>query len=277
MTKFCRKLAHCNVKDWTMDFFTEAKHEINGGPLTVRVAGEGRALVHLHSAGGPRQSEVVTRLAHHHTVHQLTCPGFEGTAKHPALNAITDYADLVAEYIKTQCDGECDIVAESFGGWTALWVAARHPDLVGQLVVEAPAGLCPPGKGGLPTDPQERFRKLYAHPERAPQDNRPVEILQGNGAIFMGFGGLVFDKALAAALPDITARTLVLMGTLDEIIPPETGHLIKAKVRQSHLTYIWDAAHSLEIDQPEKVATIALDFLDRGESFIVKPGKDAAE
>ncbi len=260
-----------------MDFFTEAKHQINGGALSVRVAGEGRPLVHLHSAGGPRLSHVVRALAGHHTVHQPTCPGFEGTPKHPALNAITDYADLIAAYIEKNCGGDCDIVAESFGGWVALWLAARHPGLIGQMVLEAPAGLCPPGKGGLPADPQERFRKLYAHPEKAPEDNRPVEMLQANGAVFMGFGGLKFDEELAAKLPEIKARTLVLMGTLDEIIPPETGHLLKSKIALSHLTYIWDAAHSLEIDQPEKVATIALDFLDRGESFIVKPGKDAAE
>lgn len=258
-----------------MDFFTETTHEINGGPVKVRVAGEGRALVHLHSAGGPRVSQVVIQLAHHHTVHQLVCPGFEGTPRHPALKAISDYADVVAEYIRTQCGGDCDIVAESFGGWVALWVAARNPGLIGQLVLEAPAGLCPAGKGGLPASPEERFRKLYAHPERAPADNRPVAILQGNGAVFMGFGGLVFDAALAEKLPAITARTLVLMGTLDEIIPPETGHLIKAKVEHSHLTYIWDAAHSLEIDQPDVVARLVLDFLDRGESFIVRPGKDA--
>jgi pimeloyl-ACP methyl ester carboxylesterase len=259
-----------------MDFFTEARHTISGGPLTVRVAGEGRPLVHLHSAGGPRVSKVVEQLAHHHTVHQLVCPGFEGTAQHPALKAIIDYADLVGDYIKGNCHGECDIVAESFGGWVALWVAVRHPGLIGQMVLEAPAGLCPPGKGGLPASPEERFKKLYAHPEKAPEDNRPVDILQGNGAAFMGFGGLIFDAALAAALPDIKARTLVLMGSLDEIIPPETGHLLKAKIPLSHLIYIWDAAHSLEIDQPEKVAAIALDFLDQGESFIVRPGKDAA-
>jgi pimeloyl-ACP methyl ester carboxylesterase len=259
-----------------MDFFTEATHTINGGPFTVRAVGDGRPVVHLHSAGGPRLTQTIEKLAQTYTVHQPLCPGFEGTPKHPGLTAITDYADLVAEYIRSQCGGECDIVAESFGGWVALWVAARHPCIVGQMVLAAPAGLCPPGKGGLPADPQERFARLYAHPENAPQDNRPVEILQGNGAIFMGFGGLIFDEALAAKLPEITARTLVLMGSLDQIIPPETGHLIKAKVPLSHLTYIWDAAHSLEIDQPQRVAAIVLDFLARGESFIVKPGKDAA-
>jgi len=260
-----------------MSYFTEGGYTLNGGPLTVRTAGDGRPVVHLHSAGGPRTSQTVKQLAQAHAVHQPVCPGFEGTPRHPALAAITDYSDLVAEYIKNHCGGECDIVAESFGGWVALWLAARHPDIVGQMVLEAPAGLCPPGKGGLPADPQERFAKLYAYPENAPQDNRPVEVLQGNGAVFMDFGGLVFDEALAAKLPEIRARTLVLMGTLDEIIPPETGQLLKAKLPLSHLTYIWDAAHSLEIDQPEKVAAIAMDFLDRGESFIVRPGKDAAE
>lgn len=252
--------------------FSEQTFDLKGGPLSVRKAGSGRHVVHLHSAGGPRPSPVVARLAERHTLHQPVCPGFEGSANHPAVKSVTDYANLVADYIRAECGGDCDLVGESFGGWVSLWVAARHPDLIGQLVLEAPAGLCPPGKGGLPADPAERHRKLYAHPERAPQETRPIEILQGNGATFMGFGGLVFDEALAAKLPEIKARTLVLMGTLDAIIPAESGQIIKARVPQSHLTYIWDAAHSLENDQPEKVGALALDFLDRGEAFIVRPG-----
>ena len=44
---------------------------------------------------------------------------------------------------------------------------------------------------------------------------------------------------------------------------------IKDNVRQSHLTYIWQAAHGLEMDQPERVARIVRDFLERGEGFLV--------
>lgn len=255
---------------------SESTFIINDGPLSIRKSGAGRALLHMHSAGGPRYSAVVQALGENHNVHQPICPGFEGLPKHPAVNSISDYADLLADYIRTECDGACDVVAESFGGWGALWLAARHPELIGQMVLEAPAGLCPEGKGGLPADPQARYAALYAHPEKVPADTRAPEILQGNGATFMSFGGLIFDDALEEKLPDISARTLVLMGNLDTIIPAETGHLLKAKVPNSHLTYIWDAAHSLEMDQPERMIAIITDFLDRGESFIVRPGKDAA-
>ena len=55
-------------------------------------------------------------------------------------------------------------MAESLGGWVALWLAVRHPALVDHLVLEGPAGLRAGGKGGLPADPAERHRQLYAIP-----------------------------------------------------------------------------------------------------------------
>ena len=60
--------------------------------------------------------------------------------------------------------GKCDVVAESFGGWVALWLAAKHPDLVEQLVLQGPAGLRDPGTGGVPADPDGRMRALYSSP-----------------------------------------------------------------------------------------------------------------
>src|SRR5262249_57116665 len=78
---------------------------------------------------------------------------------------------------RTVIRGPCDIVAESFGGWQALWLAVRHPELVGQLVLQAPAGLRTEGTGGLPADPHARLRKLYAVPQRAPKGTRAPALL----------------------------------------------------------------------------------------------------
>ncbi len=257
--------------------FTEKEYAMKSGALRVNTGGSGRPLIHLHSAAGPRVSKVVQALADHHTVHAPVIPGFEGTHRHASISSMQDIADLIGEYITTHCNGECDVIGESFGGWIALWLAIRHPSLAGQLVLEAPAGLRPADKGGLPNDTQERLRALHANPENAPEEKRGEHILMTNRkAVAEYTAGVAFDEQMAGRLGEIKARTLVLMGSLDKIIPPESGQLLKQRIPQSHLTYIWDAAHALEFDQPKRVATLALDFLDRGESFLVKPAANVA-
>ena len=83
-------------------------------------------------------------------------------------------ADLMAEFARAAI-GKCDVVAESLGGWAALWLAVRHPDLVEHLVLQGPAGLRDEGTGGLPADPEGRLRALFAHPERAPPETRSAQ------------------------------------------------------------------------------------------------------
>ena len=251
--------------------FSEHDIALDSGPLRVRIGGSGRPLIHLHSAAGPRVSPVVEHLAGQHTVHQPFLPGFDGTARHAGVTTIIGLADLVAAYIRKELDGKCDMIAESFGGWVALWLVARHPDLVDHLVLEAPAGLSPEGKGGFPADPAERFAKLYARPERAVADPRGAAVLEANRQTMQAYAaGVSFDSDLAGALPNVKARTLVLMGTSDEIVPAEAGRLVKARIDHARLTYVFGAAHALEFDAPDRVGTSAADFLERGESFLVR-------
>lgn len=261
----------------TTPVFSETDHAMASGPLRVRKAGTGRALIHLHSAAGPRIPKVVEALADHHTVHALFMPGFEGMPRHAGIKTMQDLAGLVAGYIEKECGGACDVVGESFGGWIALWLAILHPQRVGQLVLEAPAGLRSPNKGGLSDDPAERLKALHAKPERAPEEKRSESVLLGNRKSVAEYtSGVAFDEELATRLGEVKARTLILLGTLDKVIPAESGQLLKSRIKQSHLTYIWDAAHALEFDQPKRVSALMLDFLDRGESFLVRPASSAA-
>jgi pimeloyl-ACP methyl ester carboxylesterase len=189
---------------------------------------------------------------------------------------MTGLADLMAEFAQRIIGGKCDVVAESFGGWVALWIAAKHPALVEHLVLEGPAGLRDNGTGGLPADPEARVRALYAHPERAPKETRSPQVIADTmRARDFYMGGVDFDAALHEALPRITARTLVLMGAKDTIAPVIVAHRIKAGVANSHLSFIYGAAHSLEFDAPERVGPLVSKFLERGEAFVVR-SPDAA-
>jgi pimeloyl-ACP methyl ester carboxylesterase len=249
--------------------FIEHRVDLDTGPLTYLKGGQGPPLLHLHPAGGPRVTPATQILALRHSLYLPTTPGFNGTPTHPAVGSMVDLADLAARFVRGVIGRPCDVMSESFGGWTALWLAVRHPGLVEQLVLEAPAGLRT--TGGLPADPAERLRKLYAVPERAPKETRSPEMLAENRRLYDSYtGGITLDAALEQALPRIKARTLIVFGTLDEVCPIETARRLAAGIAQSHLAYIDGAAHVPEYDQPERLVRLVGGFLERGEGFLVR-------
>jgi pimeloyl-ACP methyl ester carboxylesterase len=251
--------------------FTEHHVDLDSGPVTYLKGGEGRPILHLHPAGGPRVTPVTQVLARRHAYYIPTVPGFNGTPEHPAVQSMADLADLAAKFARAVVGGPCDVVAESMGGWQALWLAVRHPDLVQQLVLQAPAGLRTEGTGGLPADPEERRRKLYAAPERAPKETRSAEVLAGNARMYARYsGGVSLDTALQEALPGITAHTLILFGTLDTVVPIDTARRLLAGIRDARLTYIWGAAHVPEYDRPGQTARLIGAFMEHGEGYLVR-------
>jgi len=251
--------------------FKEQTVDLETGRVTYLNGGSGRPLLHLHSAGGPRVSPAIEQLGKRHSIYMPTAPGYNGTPGHARIASMVDLADLMAKFARGVIGSACDVIGESFGGWVALWLAVRHPDLVEQLVLEAPAGLRTEGTGGLPADPAERLRKLYAAPERAPKETRSAAVLAENQRMRERYtGGITLDPALQEALPRVKARTLIVFGTADEVVPVETTRRLTAGIAQSHLSYIYGAAHAPEFDQPRRVARLVGAFLERGEGFLVR-------
>jgi pimeloyl-ACP methyl ester carboxylesterase len=260
----------------TATSFTEHKVDLSTGPLTYLKGGSGRPIVHLHSSAGPRVSPAIQIWAQRHTVLMPTIPGFDSTPLHAPATSMATLADVMAEFIGKSAGGKCDVIAESLGGWVALWLAVRHPDAVDHLVLEAPAGLRTEGTGGMPADPAVRHRMLYAMADRAPAETRSEDTIVANAKARERYAGRVtLDRGLLEALPWIKARTLVVMGTKDEVVPLDTARRLMDAIAHAHLSYIYGAAHAVEFDQPERLARLVGGFLERGEAFLV-PRKEAA-
>ena len=256
--------------------FTEHTADLSSGPVHYQKGGSGPAILHLHPAAGPRLTPVIERLAQRHTVFIPAAPGFNGTPNHAAVTSMRGLAGLMAELARKVVGGKCDVVAESFGGWVALWLAAKHPDLVEQLVLQGRAGLRDPGTGGVPAEPEARMRALYSKPEHAPKEMRTADVIAATvRARDVYVNGIDFDAALSATLKDIKARTLVVMGTKDIVAPVIVAHRIMAGVANAHLSFIYGAAHALEFDAPDRVGPLISRFLERGEAFVV-PTPDVA-
>jgi len=254
--------------------FEQKETSLASGPVTYWTAGEGRPLLYLHSAGAVQITKPLEELAKNHRIFMPVFPGFDGTPVHESVKSMANLSDLAAAFADQIIGGPCDVMSMSFGGWVALGLAIKYPDKVAQLVLECPAGFMITG-GSLPRDPAEIMRMLYAHPEKIPPLTKSPAQMQSNmTAPGRYMSGLVAED-LIPQLGKIKARTLILLGTLDEIVPAEGMQLLKAKIPHSHLHYVYDAAHVIEVDQPERFLHLVKSFLERGDAYIVNFGSDA--
>jgi pimeloyl-ACP methyl ester carboxylesterase len=246
---------------------------LSSGELTYFVAGAGRPILYLHPAGGVRWTRVLERLAESFALHVPVMPGFDGTGAHGAVKSMRGLAQLVGEFIEKLIAGPCDVIGCSFGGYLAAWLAAEHSDRVDHLVLECPAGFRSKGKGERPADGEALRKLLFLHPEKLPPESKPVEQEVANRKMLPHYGYTPdTDEELLARLPSIDKLTLILHGTADRMIPKESVQLLKSRLPRSYLVYIWDAAHAIEVDQPERMLAVLGSFLERSEGFMVNWG-----
>jgi pimeloyl-ACP methyl ester carboxylesterase len=254
--------------------------KLKAGPLTTVSCGkttkdadgkEHLPVVYLHGAGGLSKSRVHEMLCADRRLVMPVVPGHDGTSYVPSIDSMPKLADFIAELVTKKLGGKCDLWGHSFGGWLACWIAATHPEIVDLLVLENPAGFRAGGKGGIPSDPKELFRQMYAHPEKLTADDRPAEMVRANrGKVAHYHNFIPLDEALVQRLPDITAPTLILYGLDEEMVPIETPRILSDGIRRHFLVYVYDAKHSIQVDQPERMTNVVRDFFDRGEAFIVR-------
>jgi pimeloyl-ACP methyl ester carboxylesterase len=242
---------------------------LSKGALDYFVAGEGEPLLYLHSAGGALLTELIQTLALHRKVYVPILPGFDGAPRLPGVDSIQDLAELAADFAKTTIGQASDVIGASFGGWIALWLAAKHPEAIGRMVLESPAGLRFGMDAGSLT-PEAARANLFAYPEKLGAATPTREVAMANGAMFASYAAGVFvDDALVAALPTIQAHTLVLMGTKDITVPAATGWTLAGALPHVNLSYVYDAAHAAQVDQPALCLKMIRPFLDKGAAFIV--------
>jgi pimeloyl-ACP methyl ester carboxylesterase len=81
-------------------------------------------------------------------------------------------------------------------------------------------------------------------------------------------------EAIAATLGAIDAPMLALFGTEDKAAPPEAARHYRGLNPRCHLVFVYDAGAAMGEERPEAVAELILDFVMRGERFIVRQQED---
>lgn len=251
--------------------FEEGFVEADGFRIRYRAAGQGEPLVVLHGGGGMKIYRSHQLLAEQNRVIIFEAPGFGESPANLQSQSMRELALTMANAVTALGITDFNLMGNSFGGKLALWLAVQQPERVQALVLVAPAAIRPEGSQPPRTfSHEELMARLYAHPEL--QDPRPAEdpaIRAKQGELVGRLMGPARDPELEGLMAGLNVPVLVLIGTRDQMIPPEMGRIYCEILPNCHFILVYDAAHEADADRPEAFVSLAGDFLQRHQGFLV--------
>jgi 3-oxoadipate enol-lactonase len=251
------------------------------GTVNASQSGNGPPLVLLHSLLSDRASfdRIVPELAKSFRVIVPELPGF-GESQ-PVSGGLAAVADRMAGAVNDCADGDDVIVlGNGYGGFVALQMAIRHPNIATKLVL-ADCGAAFPEAGrqafrnmaaastarGLSAITDVAMRRLFA-PEfqQANPDlmrDRREAFLRTNPDVFRAACDALAELDLRPQLGQVKVPVLVLVGEQDEATPPPMSHEIAAGLPQARLKIIPGCAHVPQLQAPSAFLAALGDFLSR--------------
>jgi pimeloyl-ACP methyl ester carboxylesterase len=244
--------------------------------------GEGKPVLLLHDFLSNRDTwnSLIDALSAHQRVLAIDMPGFgESEYPNPAKFAYSfaAFADTILDVTAALGLARVSLLGHGLGASVALALAAKHPSVVENLLLEAPLVFeCNYGamlslasvpvlgrllfKQGVGPG---TFRSMVLGKESPEQLQRRYEQFDTPAAresAHATFLGMLDTRALVAVLPRINTRTLVVWGRNDARCPATHARLLSRQINGSRLEVL-DAGHTPHEERPEEFAEIVQDFL----------------
>jgi pimeloyl-ACP methyl ester carboxylesterase len=250
--------------------------ELDRMPVNYARAGSGPPVVLLHGWGGEIASfgTIPAILARRFDVVALDLPGFGKTPLPDQPWGTPDYADLVAECLRTLGLGPATLIGHSFGGKTSILVAAQHPEIVQRLVLVDSAGICPtrgPGYYARVYGFKASRALLGLPPLRSVGEPilRRVQAALGSAdyqaarsPILRSTLVRVVNDDVRAHLPRIQAPTLLIWGSDDQDTPLADGQLMAKLIPDAGLVVVPGAGHFAYLHDVDHFCRVVTHFVE---------------
>lgn len=199
-------------------------------------------------------------------VHGLLSDRFECfTVEYPGSgNAPTPWlpmtvADLAAHAVRRLDELNLEsahVYGLSFGGLVAQEMATRFPERVRALVLGATT---PGGPRAAQRNPRLFFGAMWDLKVQFGQSVR------ASGIICQGYAAILHDTN--SRLDQIQAKTLIVHGGSDGLVPIAATQLLHEQITDSTLVVLPGAGHSYAFDHPTDGAAVIIDWFDRSKPF----------
>lgn len=240
-------------------------------PVRYVHGGAGPALVFLHGAGGVTPDDpLLAELARSHTVYAPLTPGYGDSEECPEIRDMLDFTLHTWDVVEALGLKDPILVGHSMGGMIAAEMAAVAPNDVSRLGLICPAGLWDDDHpiadlfSLLPFEmPHYLFHDAAAGAAmltagRSVEDPGFLQAYLITNARQLGMAGRILfpipERGLAQRLYRIKARTLVIWGDSDRLIPPVYAHGFKKGIGGAELVSIPEAGHMVTLEKPKVVA-----------------------
>ena len=189
---------------------------------------------------------------------------------------VPEYAEHVRLLLNEIGVSKVDIVAHSFGGRVAIWLASHYPELVGKMVLTGAAGIRKT-ESSKPSKRQNTYKKLKAIvnvfakiPFLKGVSNRMQE------ALVQKFGSpdyrrlnpemrktfvKVITQDLSEYLPAIKASTLLIWGSNDTETPLWMGQQMEKDIPDAGLVVFEGRTHFAFLEEAQRFMVIVKTFL----------------
>lgn len=253
----------------------ERQISINGLKVNYKIAGKGMPFLILHGWMGSSNSwikvqKILAKEGFKVIVPDL--PGFGKSQTPPIPWGQKDYSSFILSFIKKLGLNKIILMGHSFGGGLAIEFATSHPERLKILILCDSArikhklnfyqkivfNLARVGNFLFSKSPLRRFqdlaRNIFYYLIRK-KDYTKVK-----GVMRQIFKKIV-NVDLTPKLSQIKVKTLIVWGEKDKCTPLEDAYLMKEKILNSTLKIIPRASHTPNLEYPEKLAKVILNFL----------------
>lgn len=252
---------------------------VGDADIHVRQWGDGEPLLLLHGLGGDSRlwKEQVEPFSRHYRMIAVDLRGFGGSDKprDPAAYSIASLTRDIAGVADALGLTGLHVAGTSMGGFIAQTLALSHPDLCRSLVLahtaarmSIPADILAARTEALGRLSMGEYAQMLVGQALAPASAERLrdEII----GVIGGNDKWAYTQVLTKGLADFDLRdqvgnvdvpTLVLVGELDRVIPPEHGRDLAARIPGAQLATISSAGHLSYLEQPEAFNKAVLDFL----------------
>jgi pimeloyl-ACP methyl ester carboxylesterase len=240
-------------------------------PVRYLEGGSGEPLVFLHGAGGVTADDpFLARLAESFHVHAPMLPGYGDSEE---CHELRDMLDITLHYWDVvEALGLKDpiLVGHSMGGMIAAEMAAIAPHDVTRLGLICPAGLWlddHPIVDMFSTLPYEMPALLFHDAVagaamltagRNVEDPGFLQTYLVQNARQLGMAGRILfpipDRGLSQRMYRIKAKTILVWGDSDRLIPPVYAQEFKRRITGAQLVSIPEAGHMVAVEKTRETA-----------------------